>query len=117
MRQSKSAPYGALPGEENYSRTSEFQSYTAIELPEIDDQKYRPQPQPLKVSQLDRISRLLLDLTLAIVALLFTVFGIWVSCIDGKPAGPDSMGSKLFEVSQYVSCPNPTLVLKIVKSS
>ncbi|KAI2702119.1 hypothetical protein DTO012A7_930 [Penicillium roqueforti] len=117
MRQSKSAPYGALPGEENYSRTSEFQSYTAIELPEIDDQKYRPQPQPLKVSQLDRISRLLWDLTLAIVALLFTVFGIWVSCIDGKPAGPDSMGSKLFEVSQYAPTVFPVLFAAIAGSS
>lgn len=103
MRQSKRPPYGAVPVEENQPDPSqEFQYYSTIELPG-DEQK--PQPQPLKLSKLDRISRLLWDLLLAIVAMLFTVFGIWVSCLDGQPAGPDSIGSKLFEVSQYVSCP------------
>jgi hypothetical protein len=118
MRQSNHSPYGAVPVEENPSNSrpsSEFQYYTTIELPEVDEQK--PQPQPLKVSQVDRISRLIWDLILAIVASLFTVFGIWVRCIDGQPAGPDSMGAKLFEVSQYVSCPDPTFILNIVKPS
>lgn len=116
MRHSKHPPYGAVPVEEIYSNprtSSEFQYYTTIELPGIDEQKL--QPQPLELSQVDRISRLIWDLILAIVASLFTVFGIWVRCIDGQPAGPDSTGAKLFEVSQYVRCPDPTSVLNIVK--
>lgn len=118
MRDLKRPPYGAVPVEENHSNgrsSSEFQYYTTIELPEVDEQK--PQPQPLRLSQFDRITRLLWDLVLAIIASLFTVFGIWVACIDGKPAGPESIGSKLFETSQYVSCPDPALVLVLVKQT
>ncbi|CAI7659167.1 unnamed protein product [Penicillium glandicola] len=117
MRESKRPPYGAVPAEENHSdRTpsSEFQYYT-IELPEVNEQK--PRPQPIKPSRLDRISRLLWDLVLAIIASLFTVFGIWVSCIDGRPAGPDSIGSKLFAVSQYAPTVFPVLFAAIAGSS
>ncbi|KAJ5355937.1 hypothetical protein N7517_010546 [Penicillium concentricum] len=118
MRQSKHIPYGAVPAEENRANTrpsSEFQYFATIELPEIDDQKSHPQP--LNLSQFDRISRLLWDLILAIIAALFTVFGIWVSCIDGNPAGPDSIGSKLFEVSQYAPTVFPVLFAAIAGSS
>lgn len=110
MRVLKRPPYGAVPVEENHSnRTpsseSQFQYYTTIEIPDVDEQKPQPQPQPLRLSRFDRVTRLLWDLVLAIIASLFTVFGIWVACIDGKAAGPESIGSKLFETSQYVSCP------------
>jgi hypothetical protein len=118
MRQSKRTPYGAVPVEENQKNptsSSEFHYYTTIELPDAGEQK--PQPRPLKLSRLDRFSRLLWDLILAIIAALFIVFGVWVSCVDGKPAGPDSMGAKLFEVSQYVSYPGPRPVLSIIRSS
>ncbi|KAJ5841143.1 hypothetical protein N7534_010973 [Penicillium rubens] len=118
MRQSKHTPYGAVPVEESYSNprpSSEFQYYTTIELPGVDEQKL--QPQPLKLSQVDRISRLIWDLILAIVASLFAVFGIWVRCIDGQPAGPDSMGAKLFEVSQYAPTVFPVLFAAIAGSS
>ncbi|EKV11001.1 hypothetical protein PDIG_48530 [Penicillium digitatum PHI26] len=106
MRHSKRLPYGAVAVEENHSSSrssSEFQDYTTIEFPEVDEQK--PQPQLLKRSQLDRIFRLLWDMILAIVAFLFALFGILVSWMDGKPAGPESVGSKLFEVSRFVSFP------------
>ncbi|OQE10439.1 hypothetical protein PENVUL_c004G09470 [Penicillium vulpinum] len=118
VRQSKRTPYGAVPGEENQPNprpSSESQYYTTIEPAEIDEQK--PQPQPLRVSHLDRISRLLWDLILAVIASLFAVFGIWISCIDGKPAGPDSVGSKLFEVSQYAPTVFPVLFAAIAGSS
>ncbi|KAF4765739.1 hypothetical protein N7455_004456 [Penicillium solitum] len=118
MRDLKRPPYGAVPVEENHSNgrsSSEFQYYTTIELPEVDEQK--PQPQPLRLSQFDRITRLLWDLVLAIIASLFTVFGIWVACIDGKPAGPESIGSKLFETSQYAPTVFPVLFAAIAGSS
>jgi hypothetical protein len=115
MRKSKRTPYGVVPLEEyqlERDQSSEFHysASIAIDLP-ADEQK--PQPQPLKLSRLDRISRLLWDLLLAIIASLFAVFGIWVSCVDGSPAGPESIGSRLFEISQYVSCPGLTPALAI----
>ncbi|KAJ5807339.1 hypothetical protein N7447_010795 [Penicillium robsamsonii] len=118
MRQSKRTPYGAVPAEENHSNprpSSEVRYFTTIELPEVDEQK--SDPKPLKLSQLDRISRLIWDLILATTASLFTVFGIWVYCIDGKHAGPDTIGSKLFEVSQYAPTIFPVLFAAIAGSS
>ncbi|QQK43970.1 Ribosomal protein S2, conserved site [Penicillium digitatum] len=118
MRHSKRLPYGAVAVEENHSSSrssSEFQDYTTIEFPEVDEQK--PQPQLLKRSQLDRIFRLLWDMILAIVAFLFALFGILVSWMDGKPAGPESVGSKLFEVSRFAPTVFPVLFAAIAGSS
>ncbi|KAJ5558205.1 hypothetical protein N7535_008420 [Penicillium sp. DV-2018c] len=116
-RKLKRSPYGVVPPEEyqlGRDQSSEFQYSASIDLP-TDDQK--PRPQPLNLSRLDRISRLLWDLLLAVLALLFAVFGIWVSRVNGSPAGPGTIGSKLFEISQYAPTIFPVLFAAIAGSS
>ncbi|KAJ5121272.1 uncharacterized protein N7515_009233 [Penicillium bovifimosum] len=117
MRNLQRTPYGVVPVEEyqlERDHSSEFQYSASIDLP-TDEQKL--QPQPLRLSRLDRVSRLLWDLLLAVMASLFAVFGIWVSRVDGSPAGPGSIGSKLYEISQYAPTVFPVLFAAIAGSS
>lgn len=70
-----------------------------------------PLPQPLNISWLERILRLIFDLIIAVIALLFAVFGVWVVRADGDPAGPGSTGARLFNASQYVCISDSLLPL------
>ncbi|PYI13478.1 hypothetical protein BO99DRAFT_485825 [Aspergillus violaceofuscus CBS 115571] len=62
-----------------------------------------PRLQLLETSLLHRLLRLVFDIIVAFIALLFAIFGVWAYKIDGNLAGPDSTGSKLVKVAQYVS--------------
>ncbi|KAJ5614556.1 hypothetical protein N7528_008210 [Penicillium herquei] len=94
----KPLPYEAVPADEQNSvATQATVEHSLIEYNEHD----KPTPQPLKFSWLERLLRLAFDLIIAVIALLFAVFGIWVFQADGNPAGPGTIGAKLFTVSQY----------------
>lgn len=73
------------------------------------EEQNKPQPRPLGASWLQRVLRLVFDLIVGSVALLFAIFGIWVYRIDGNVASPETTGSKLLSVSQYVSYPDSVL--------
>ncbi|KAI0473365.1 hypothetical protein GGR56DRAFT_695606 [Xylariaceae sp. FL0804] len=78
---------------------------------------WRRQPRSLKSNLADKITRLIWDLTLAAVALLFTVFGAVVKRYDGSPAGPGTVGLKLYEISKYGPTIFPVLFAAIVGGS
>lgn len=61
----------------------------------------KPPPQPLNIWA-EKILRLVFGLIIPLIALLFAVFGVCVFQADGDPAGPGSIGAKLFKASQNV---------------
>lgn len=73
------------------------------------EKQNKPQPRPLGASWPRRVLRLMFDLIVGSVALLFAIFGIWVYRIDGNVVSPETTGSKLLRISQYVSYPDPIL--------
>ncbi|CAI7651533.1 unnamed protein product [Penicillium manginii] len=75
-----------------------------------------PPPQPLNISWLEKVLRLTFDLIIAVIALLFAVFGFWVFQAEGDPAGPGSTGARLFNVSQYAPTFFPVLFAAIAGS-
>lgn len=112
MREWKRSPYEAVPAKEQQSGlypeevSALHQYHTTGEHSTVKVEKQNePGPQPLEAFWLYRILRLVLDLIVGSVALLFAIFGVWVYRIDGNLAGPESTGSKLFSISQYVSYP------------
>lgn len=116
MKEWTQSPYGAVPVEEQESDTHPGEDsalhnhHTTVEHSTVNvEEENKPQPQPLEASWLNRGLRLVFDLIVASVALLFAVFGIWVYRIDGSPAGPESTGSHLFKFSRYVSYLYPIL--------
>lgn len=104
--------YGALPAEEQqlhaWAPHDAAQNYATVDNMKADCHvPNQLQPQRVENSCLKTTLRLLFDLFVAAIALLFAVFGVWVYIFDGSPADPGSTGLKLFEASQYVSYLNP----------
>ncbi len=62
-----------------------------------------PPPEPLESRWLLRLTRLFFEVCVAVLALLFVVYGFLVYKYDGEVASaPDDAGYKLHAVSQYV---------------
>ncbi|KAJ5735881.1 uncharacterized protein N7483_001006 [Penicillium malachiteum] len=114
MRGAKPPPYEAVPAEEQDSVAAQATvEHSLVKNNEHD----KPPPQSLNHSWLERLLRLAFDLIIAVIALLFAAFGIMVLQADGDPAGPGTMGAKLFTVSQYTPTVFPVLFAAIAGSS
>ncbi|GLB06537.1 hypothetical protein AtubIFM57258_001847 [Aspergillus tubingensis] len=73
--------------------------------------------QPLETSLLYRFLRLVFDMIVASITLLFVTLGVWAYKIDGNLAGPDSTGFKLVKAAQYAPTIFPVLFAAIVGGS
>ncbi|KAF2016726.1 hypothetical protein BU24DRAFT_370642 [Aaosphaeria arxii CBS 175.79] len=76
-----------------------------------------PPPQPLSISWVHRCARLVLDLVVALLALLFTYFGLMVRVYDRSLAEHGSVGYQLFQISQYGPTFFPVLFAAIASTS
>lgn len=100
------SPYGALPDEIEMNEGHPYDSGKA--RINIDSaftgfgHHSRPSPQLIENSWLKRLLRLIFDLIIAGIALLFVIFGLLVLKVDGHPAIRESTGLKLLDIAQYV---------------
>lgn len=115
MRELYQSSYKAVAVEEQQSTSSAEDSalnhyHSTFEHQTVFVEKLnKRQPRPLGGTCLQRVLRLVFDLIVGSMALLFAIFGIWVYRIDGNVASPETTGSKLLSVSQYVSYADPIL--------
>ncbi|BCR93033.1 uncharacterized protein AKAW2_10079A [Aspergillus luchuensis] len=117
--------YDAVPVEEQAtyqdspSRPSSLQyEESTVDHPEDTEADPKgPRLQPLETSLLYRLLRLVFDIIVASISLLFVILGVWAYKIDGNLAGPDSTGSKLVKVAQYAPTIFPVLFAAIVGGS
>lgn len=75
-----------------------------------------PRLQPLETSLLYRLLRLVFDMIVASITLLFVTLGVWAYKIDGDLAGPDSTGFKLVKAAQYVSKSDASPLYHVLRS-
>lgn len=94
MQSSKTPLYKAVPAED------------APQQPLDQDSATRLQPKRLDNSKLTIGLRLIFDLLVASISLLFAVFGFLVYRSHGKPADAGSTGLKLFQIAQFVRFPS-----------
>jgi hypothetical protein len=116
----KQTPYRAVPVEEQDSDAPpwgdrEPQSHATVKhsLPVVENHD-KTSPQPLNL-WVEKALRLVLDFVVAVIALLFAIFGVWVFQADGDPADSGSTGAKLFKASQYVR--NSDMILLVLRHS
>ncbi|RAK98888.1 uncharacterized protein BO80DRAFT_426992 [Aspergillus ibericus CBS 121593] len=122
MREYQRTSYDAVPVEEQFPDPSPVivspLHPATIESPAVEEKEpNKLQPQPLETSSVYRHLRLAFDIIVGSIALLFTIFGIWVYRLDGHPAGPGSTGSKLYNVSQYAPTIFPVLFAAVAGGS
>ncbi|GJC93120.1 hypothetical protein ColKHC_01946 [Colletotrichum higginsianum] len=114
MQSSRQTAYGALPVVDDHQMGAESKIGSAPDYPEEKPQRRsQPRPQTLDKPWVKRCRRVIVDLVLAALALLFGIFGLWAYSVNGSTAGPGSTGVMLVRVSQYAPTIFPVLFAAI----
>ncbi|OBR11465.1 hypothetical protein CH63R_03761 [Colletotrichum higginsianum IMI 349063] len=114
MQSSRQTAYGALPVVDDHQMGAESKIGSVPDYPEEKPQRRsQPRPQTLDKPWVTRCRRVIVDLVLAALALLFGVFGLWAYSVNGSTAGPGSTGVMLVRVSQYAPTIFPVLFAAI----
>ncbi|WQF79275.1 hypothetical protein CDEST_04289 [Colletotrichum destructivum] len=114
MQSSRQTAYGALPVVDDQQMGAESRIGSAPDYPEEKPRRRsQPRPQTLDKPWVKRCRRVIVDLVLAALALLFGVFGLWAYSVNGSPAEPGSTGVMLVRMSQYAPTIFPVLFAAI----